>query len=190
MHVDQNRRHEGQPRVGDDVGRLQPPPGSVYSQQFVNRRREIAKVPQTRAQTQSEQLYFGAANAVAAVNHQAKVKVQRRACGESDEPENLKRREFLRLRDVRNKQKQNCLKKERHCGLRIADLSSPRILLYIAAPLARDRSPIINPQSAIRNPQSAILNESRTSRRCNSRAPWRSAGRWPFARRKPARGIR
>src|SRR5262249_61645320 len=41
--------------------------------------------------------------------------MQRRACGESDEPENLKRREFLRFREGRNKQKQGCLKKERHC---------------------------------------------------------------------------
>jgi hypothetical protein len=80
----------------------------------VNGRREIAEVPQSRAQSQSEQSYFGAANTVATVDHQAKVKVQRRACGESDELENLKRREFLRFRDVRNKQEQNCLKKERH----------------------------------------------------------------------------
>src|SRR5215813_1932779 len=121
MHVDQNRRHEGKPGVGDCVGRLHPPPGSVYIQQFVNRPREIAEMPQTRAQTQGEQRYFGAANAVAAVDHQAKVKVQSCAGGESDELENLKRRESLRLRDVRNKQKQDCLMKERHCGLRIAD---------------------------------------------------------------------
>src|SRR5215813_7760330 len=103
MHVDQNRRHEGKPGVGDYVGRLHPPPCSVYIQQFVNRRREIAEVPQTRAQTQGEQRYFRAANAVAAVDHQAKVKVQRRACGESDELENLKWRErLLRWQDVRS----------------------------------------------------------------------------------------
>ena len=58
MRVDQNRRHKGQTRVGDDVGRLHPPPGSVYVKQFVNRRRKIAEVPQTRAQAQSEQRYF------------------------------------------------------------------------------------------------------------------------------------
>src|SRR6266542_2490927 len=40
MHVNQHRRHEGKPGVGDYVGRLHPPPGSVYIQQFVNRRRE------------------------------------------------------------------------------------------------------------------------------------------------------
>jgi hypothetical protein len=71
MRMDQYRRHEGEPRIGDNIGRLHPPPDSAHIQQFVNRRREIAEVPQTRAQTQNQQRDFSAANAVAAVDHQA-----------------------------------------------------------------------------------------------------------------------
>src|SRR5262249_19030264 len=95
MRMDQNRWHKRQARVGDDVGRLQPPPGANYLQQFMNRCREIAEVPQTRTQTQCEQRYLSAAKAVTPVDHQTKVEVQCRAGRESDELENVKRREWL-----------------------------------------------------------------------------------------------
>src|SRR5262245_106954 len=70
MRMAQDRRHEGQPGVSDDVGPLQPPLGPARAyEESVNRLSEIAEVPQTSAQTQGEQRYFGAANAVAAVDH-------------------------------------------------------------------------------------------------------------------------
>src|SRR6266542_3253780 len=155
MHVNQHRRHEGKPGVGDYVGRLHPPPGSVYIQQFVNRRRESRSGgrPSGKGKGATPRLWRIRR---AGEFEEARVPSAPR-CPEQAKTGLFEEGASLRIAD---------------CGLRIADLSSPRILIYIATPLARDRSPIINPRSAIRNPQSAILNESRTSRRCNSRAPW------------------